>query len=239
MTTNMPQPFPDAWSRELAALDDAWQGGDAILCEHVGANLALWRERLNRPATPDEEMLDVVDEAGARFGWFTPRWFCHLTGLRHRVAHIFLTTPQDFLILQMRAHDKAEWPSLFDTTVGGHLKAGQDWLPGALAEIEEEVGLPPDSQELWLVNGHLRPVGEPYNRYGVGDGQPPMRNRQVNQTYWGELTAWGLANLRFADGEVAGVYLCHPEEARRMVENDFLIAPGIKHAFWRWWNWRY
>ena len=29
------------------------------------------------------------------------------------------------------------------------------------------------------------------------------------------------------------------DEARRMVDNEFLIAPGIKHAFWRWWEWKF
>ena len=231
-------PFPADWLGELTDLDAIWQGGNHTTAAEVEAALAVWRERMQRPANPDEEWFDVVDVSGEPFGWCAPRWFCHLTGLRHRVVYTFLTSPQGFLALQMRAHDKLEWPSMFDTTVGGHLKAGQDWRSGVLSEIEEEVGLQADAIDLWLAGGVLQQVGNPYKRGGMDQGRPPYRNRQVNLIFDGELTAWGLANLRFADGEVSGVFLCAPQEVKRMIESDFLIAPGLRNAFGRWWAWK-
>ena len=230
-------PFPTAWLDELTDLDAAWQGGDHTTAAEVEAKLAIWRERMNQPAHPTEEWFDVVDVSGEPFGWRAPRWFCHLTGLRHRVVYAFLTSPQGFLALQMRAHDKLEWPSRFDTTVGGHLKAGQDWRSGVLSEIEEEVGLAADAIDLWLAGDMLQQVDETYDHSGMDQGTPPYRNSQVIMIFAGELTAWGLANLRFADGEVSGVFLCHPQEVQRMIEADFLIAPGLKNAFGRWWAW--
>lgn len=231
-----------AWQEELATLDTAWEGGDAISPDAALAELTIWRTRLGRPEQLDEEWLDVVSAAGEPLGWAAPRWFCHLTGLRHRVVHIFLTTPQDLMILQMRGHDKAEWPSLFDTTVGGHLKAGQGWGEGALSEIEEEIGLPAGEVGKWLRGGHLIVTGPTYERYGVGrvhqTSELLMRNRQVNQIFGGQLTDWGLSHLHFHDGELDGVFLCRPEEARRMLAADFLIAPGLRNAFGRWWAWR-
>jgi len=231
-------PFPTAWLDELTNLDASWQGGDHTTAAEVEAELVVWRERMHRPASPAEEYFDVVDASGEPFGWSAPRWFCHLTGLRHRVVYAFLTSPQGFLALQMRAHDKLEWPSMFDTTVGGHLKAGQDWWSGVLSEIEEEVGLAADAVDLWLAGDMLQQVGEAYERSGMDQGTPPYRNRQINLIFAGELTAWGLANLRFADGEVSGMFLCHPQEVQRMIETNFLIAPGLKNAFERWWAWK-
>lgn len=230
------------WPEELAALDAAWQGGDAIASDEVLVQLERWRLRLNRPALLNEEWLDVVSAAGEPLGWAAPRWLCHLTGLRHRVVHIFLTTPQDLLMLQMRGHDKAEWPSLFDTTVGGHVKAGQGWREGALSEIEEEIGLAAVEVGQWLQGGRLVEASPTYERYGAArvhqDSDLLLRNRQVNQIFGGQLTGWGLSHLHFRDGELAGAFLCRPEEARRMLEADFMIAPGLRHAFWRWWAWR-
>ena len=232
-----PTPFPTSWIEALAALDHAWQGGDHIAPATVAAEVARWRQRLDRPEAPGEEVLDVVDAEDRPLGWAAPRWFCHLTGLRHRVAHVFLTTPQGLLALQMRAHDKAEWPSMFDTSVGGHLKAGQDWDEGVVAEIEEELGLAAADIGHWLDGGRLQPVPPLYERYDVSANIPPMRNRQVNRIYTGQLTAWGLTHLRFADGEVAGLYLCSPAEARRMVAAETQIAPGLKRALSTWWAW--
>ena len=234
----IPADFAQAWSTEFAALDSAWQGGGATTPAVVQASLAEWRIRLDRLQTAGEEMLDVVDAAGTPCGWTAPRWFCHLTGLRHRVVHVFLTSPQGHLVLQMRAPDKAEWPQHFDTTVGGHLKAGQDWHEGALIEIGEELGLATSALEKWLLGGRLHLVGPVYERHGVSRDLPPIRNRQVNQTFAGDLTEWGLAHLHFADGEIAGIYLCPAEEVRRMIAGDFLVAPGLRHAFPHWWNWR-
>lgn len=243
MTPSVSGAAPEAtWPDELAALDAAWEGGDAIGPEEALAQLTVWRERLGRPQQPGEEWLDIVAPTGETLGWAAPRWFCHLVGLRHRVVHCFLTSPQDLLVLQMRSHDKAEWPSLFDTTVGGHVKAGQGWREGALNEIEEEIGLPAAEVNRWLEGGRLVKAGPAYERYGVGrvhqDSDWLMRNRQVNQIFGGQLTDWGLSHLHFSDGELGGVFLCRPEEARRMWEVDFLIAPGLRHAFWRWWEWR-
>lgn len=221
----------DADAAELDALARRWDGGDAAEADEVAEVLAAWRTRLGLPEGPDEERFDVVDPQGRPRGWVAPRWFCHLTGLRHRVIHILLLTPQRLLVLQMRAHDKAEWPSLFDTTVGGHLKAGQGWLEGAWGELEEELGLGPDDLE----EGALMKASTPQPREDALAPPRFLRNRQVNQLFTGHLSAEGLARLSFADGEVDGVYLCRPVEAARMILADpdgARVAPGLRHAFW-------
>lgn len=229
-------PIPVAWLDELSALAAAWEGGDRVDAATALQTLETWRVRLGRPAAPGEEWLDVVRPDGESYGWSAPRWFCHLVGLRHRVVYVYLTTPQGLLALQMRAHTKPEWPSLFDTTVAGHVKAGHGWEEGVWAEIEEELGLAVEDGERWLAEGRLEPIGG-YERYGVDDGLPPYRNRQVNRVFVGTLTAWGLAHVRFADGEVGGLYLCRPEEAHRMVMTDVLVAPGLRRSFPYWWAW--
>ncbi|NOZ70773.1 MAG: NUDIX domain-containing protein [Chloroflexi bacterium] len=232
----IPYPIHPAWRAELALWNERWQGGDTATPAEITEVLAQWRQRLDRPSRPDEEQFDIVDAAGNPLGITAPRWFCHLTGLRHRVVHVYFTSPQGLLLLQMRARNKDTWPLLFDTTVGGHLKAGQDWMDGVLSETEEELGLATAEIEVWLGSGLVR-IGTPYERYDVKEGDLPIYNRQINQLYAGELSPWGLAHLRFADGEVAGIYLCHAEEARRMVEGNERVAPGLRGSFGRWWAW--
>ncbi|MCX7852070.1 MAG: NUDIX domain-containing protein, partial [Caldilineales bacterium] len=164
-------PIPVAWLDELSALAAVWEGGDRVDAATALQTLETWRVRLGRPAAPGEEWLDVVRPDGEPYGWSAPRWFCHLVGLRHRVVYVYLTTPQGLLALQMRAHTKPEWPSLFDTTVAGHVKAGHGWEEGVWAEIEEELGLSVEDGERWLAEGRLEPIGG-YERYGVDDGLP-------------------------------------------------------------------
>ena len=230
-----PITFPSAWLAELKALEALWHGGDAVSQKEMSQALQTWRKRLKHPAKPDEEWFDIVDATGDPLGLTAPRWFAHLTGLRHRVVHVLLTTPQGLLALQMRAHDKPEWPDRLDTTVGGHLKAGQDWRTGVMTEIHEEIGLAPEDRHHWLAETMLTPVGGPFERYNRDAGYPAMRNRQVNQIYTGTLTAWGVAHLHFADGELDGMYLITPKEARRLVDaQDPRIAPGLRGVFPIW-----
>ncbi len=232
-----PVPFSPAWLTELTDLEARWQGGDAASQADIDQQLALWRTRLKRPATPGEEQFDIVDAAGVPLGLVAPRWFAHLTGLRHRVVHVLLATPQGLLALQMRAHDKPEWPDRLDTTVGGHLKAGQDWQTGVFTEIHEEIGLAPEDRQRWLAETLLTPVGGPFERYNREETLPPIRNRQVNQIYTGTLSAWGLAHLHFADHELDGLYLTPPTEAKRLIDTrDPRIAPGLQGVFPIWWE---
>ncbi len=229
--------FVSSWLQELDSLEARWQGGDHATQSEIDAEIARWRARLGHEATANEEWFDIVNPLGEPLGLLAPRWFAHLTGLRHRGVDVLFTTPQGLLLLQVRAHNKPEWPERWDTTVGGHLKAGQNWESGVLAEIQEEIGLAPGDRHRWLAETRLIPVGGPFELYGRYAGAPPFRNRQVNQLYAGTLTAWGLTHLHFADGELGGILLVTPEEAHRLIQRgDDRIAPGLLGVFPKWWR---
>ena len=236
-----PPPYPPAWVDELNELDARWHGGDAATQTEIYEALAVWRPRMKLPWHEGEEWFDIVDAAGEPLGLTAPRWFAHLTGLRHRVVHILLSTPQGFLLLQMRSHRRREWQRRFSTTAAGHVKAGETWMQGALSELEEEIGLKMADRTLWLVEDELIPVGEPYmgrkrreQHQGVL-GDMPFWDWQVNQIFTGHITAWGLAAISFDDGEVDGVYLTPPAEVARMVqERDPYLAPNVFEVFPRW-----
>ena len=234
-----PIPFPPSWLAELDALEARWRGGDAATQPEIDQALALWRRRLQRSAAPDEERFDIVDSTGEPLGLIAPRWFAHLTGLRHRVVHVLLTTPQGLLALQMRAHDKDEWPDRLDTTVAGHLKAGQDWEMGLASEIHEEIGLALEDRYRWLAETRLIAIGGPFERYNRDAGLPPIRNRQVNRVFTGTLSAWGLAHVTFVDGEVGGLYLTSPQELQRLLDvPNSLVAPSLRGVFPIWLRFR-
>lgn len=67
--------------------------------------------------------------------------FAHQNGLLHPAVHVFVFDSKKRLILQYRAHTKKIYPSLWDTSVGGHVRAGESLLRGAHRELTEELGL--------------------------------------------------------------------------------------------------
>lgn len=95
-------------------------------------------------AQDPDEPFDVLDATGAPTGVVKARAAVHRDGDWHRALHIWVAGRDEagapFLIFQRRSSAKDSWPDRFDTTVGGHYRAGET-LPDALRETEEEIGL--------------------------------------------------------------------------------------------------
>jgi len=97
------------------------------------------------------EYLDVVDEAGVPIGEVVSREAAHAHGIRHRTAHVWVTRKREGVtevLLQRRSPEKESHPGLFDTSSAGHIAAGDEPLPSAQRELEEELGISSTSQDL-------------------------------------------------------------------------------------------
>lgn len=115
------------------------------------------------------EWLDIVDEDGNPTGETVERSRAHREGIRHRTAHVWLARlsegrPQ--VLLQKRSQDKDSHPGMYDMSSGGHIPAGVDYLPSAIRELKEELGIDAEEEELlycgtrrffWQGNFHGQP----------------------------------------------------------------------------------
>lgn len=87
------------------------------------------------------ERFDIVDTDGTNIGEAT-RAECHAgTFLLHPVVHVFVFRPDGRLILQKRSLSKNIQPGKWDTSIGGHVHAGESPDDALLRESEEELGL--------------------------------------------------------------------------------------------------
>ncbi len=87
------------------------------------------------------EMFEVVDEDDRVIG-LRPRAQCHGDpSLVHRVAHVLVVNGRGEVLLQKRSQFKDIQPGKWDTSVGGHLDPGEDYLAAAKREMAEELGL--------------------------------------------------------------------------------------------------
>jgi len=88
-----------------------------------------------------DELLQLVDEEGRPSG-SAPRAACHGNpALIQAVVHLYLFDPRGRLYLQKRSETKDTCPGLWDSSVGGHLGAGETAAQALERELREELGL--------------------------------------------------------------------------------------------------
>lgn len=112
------------------------------------------------PSVPDlsQELLDVLDTDLRVVGRAT-RQEVHSRGLLHRAVHILVVGSDGRLLLQRRSAAKASYPLAWDTSVGGHVGAGEDPLLSALRECHEELGIQVRATDLESLGGYLFDAG--------------------------------------------------------------------------------
>lgn len=90
---------------------------------------------------PATEVFDVVDENDEVVGRALREEVHGDPSLIHRVAHVLVFNSAGELFLQLRAADKDVQPNRWDTSVGGHVDAGEAYEDAARREMREELGI--------------------------------------------------------------------------------------------------
>lgn len=91
--------------------------------------------------TPHLELLDLVDQQDRVIGQAVRSEVHGNPALIHRVVHILVFNTKGELYLQKRGLNKDVQPGKWDTSVGGHLDAGECQEEGAVREMAEELGI--------------------------------------------------------------------------------------------------
>ncbi len=131
------------------------------------------------------EMLDIVDENGSPTGQIVERTTAHKLGIRHRTSHVWLARLHDGecqLLLQKRCANKDSFPGCYDISSAGHIPAGVDYIPSALRELSEELGVSALDEE-------LLPCGRRYIYYERTFYGEPFIDSQITNVYvmWRDL----------------------------------------------------
>jgi len=152
------------------------------------------------------EIFDLVDEQGRVVGR-APRALCHRTpALLHRAAHVIVTDGAGRIYLQKRSHTKDIQPGKWDTSVGGHVDAGEDFEAGARREMREEIGLAGDLRFLYRYLWRTACETELVETFlHVARTEPRIRPEEIDEGRWftveeaGTLVARGVATPNLAE----------------------------------------
>jgi 16S rRNA (adenine1518-N6/adenine1519-N6)-dimethyltransferase len=86
------------------------------------------------------EIFDVVDEHDEVTGQ-AARGEVHAQGLLHRAVHVLVFNKRGDVLLQQRSMLKDAHPGVWDSSVSGHLDAGESYETAAVRELAEEMGI--------------------------------------------------------------------------------------------------
>ena len=103
------------------------------------------------------ELLDIVDEKGNPTGETVPREVAHREGIRHRTAHVWIFRRRGGVVqilLQKRSDNKDSDPGCYDISSAGHVQAGDEFLPSAIRELKEELGIEAGEEDLEFAGYH-------------------------------------------------------------------------------------
>lgn len=162
------------------------------------------------------EWLDIVDEEGNPTGETVERTRAHREGIRHRTAHVWLARKQEGkiqILLQKRSRIKDSHPGCYDMSSGGHIPAGVEYLPSAIRELREELGV--DAAEEELVCCGTRKFCWRGEFYGE-----PFIDHQVSRVY---LLWKNPGEFHLQESEVEEVLWMDFDECLEAVENDTFL----------------
>ncbi len=131
------------------------------------------------------EILDIVDTHGIPTGETVDREIAHAKGIRHRTSHVWLARKKNGnvqILLQKRSANKDSHPSCYDISSAGHIPAGVDFIPSAVREMQEELGVTIAPEQLIFCGQRV------FQADCIFHGKP-FRDNQVSNIYlvWMDL----------------------------------------------------
>jgi 16S rRNA (adenine1518-N6/adenine1519-N6)-dimethyltransferase len=126
------------------------RGEELNLLKWISLTRAYDLNPLKDKAQKEDEVFDVVDVNDDPIGTAS-RAKVHAENLIHRAVHVFVLNRNGDLWLQKRSRLKDMNPCLWDSSVSGHLDAGEDYHQAAVRELGEEIGITQSTDQLEII----------------------------------------------------------------------------------------
>jgi isopentenyldiphosphate isomerase len=174
----------------------------------------------------NEEFLDVVSEGGKTVRSL-PRSEIHGNpSFIHKVVHVLVFNSRGELLLQKRSMNKTVAPGKWDTSVGGHVNAGETLEEALHREMEEELGLKECRPEFLYSYIHSNPYEtELVYTYSCSyTGRIVFNRNEIDQ-----VQAWDFGDIRRNIGK--GIFSDNFEhEFRKYLEYKGSRIQGVRDS---------
>jgi isopentenyldiphosphate isomerase len=146
----------------------------------------------------EDEYLEIVNDKGEIIGSAQRSEIHGNPSLMHKVVHVLVFNRKGDLLLQRRSQKKDVAPGKWDTSVGGHVEAGEDLLGSCKREMQEELGITEFEPEYLYSYIHRNNYeSELVSTYRcVYDGEI-----SYNMTEIDEIRFWSIQEIKEAMGQ--------------------------------------
>lgn len=162
-----------------------------------------------------EELIDVLTPSGDPTGIRKTKSAIHRDGDWHRAAHVWIVTPRDHVILQLRSKRKTNYPGMWDVSAAGHVSAGETAVECAIRETREEIGIE-------VAAGDLKPIGVFRQQLLLRNGA--YIDNEIDETFVVRKDV-REEDVVLDGHEVDGFVFVPVEELRRRVASDPTLVP--------------
>lgn len=164
------------------------------------------------------ELFDILNEDGTKSGIVRERGVAHREGSFHATVHIWIVRKNEQegklsdydVLLQKRSACKDSNPGSYDISSAGHVGAGDDILPAAVRELEEELGIRASKEQLHYVGIH-------YGAFEAVFHGKMFRDREMSSVFvYTEPVE--ISDMTLQESEVEEVRWMDYEECRRSIQ---------------------
>ncbi len=143
--------------------------------------------------TDQDEFLDVVTEKGEIIKTLPRNEIHGNPSLIHKVVHVLVFNREGALLLQKRSVHKDVAPGKWDTSVGGHVNAGEALDEAVRREMEEELGITACKPKFLYTYIHSNPYETElvYTYSCVHDGEIRFDKNEID-----EIRAWDTDEIK-------------------------------------------
>ena len=142
------------------------------------------------PASPEDELLILVDSDDRILGHET-KAVCHDdTGLLHRAFSVFLFDSRGDVLLQQRSQQKRLWPMFWSGSCCSHPRKGEEVADAAARRVRQELGLESALTPLYRFQYRERfgAAGSEHELctvyVGVAAGSVSVNENEIHQWKW-------------------------------------------------------
>ncbi len=134
-----------------------------------------------------DEYIEIVNDKGEIIGKELRSKVHGNPSLIHRVTHVLVFNPKGELLLQKRSKNKDVAPGKWDTSVGGHVNAGETIEEAVIREMEEELGIKGIMPEFVYSYIHSNPYETElvYTHQCIYTGEIKFNHEEIEEVrYW-------------------------------------------------------